>query len=298
MTLFMPAATSEYKDRLFSFIFGSPGNEAWTLSLYNAVNGTSYSDPSKIEINTIREALYMGMHNDVSFIIADEIDLYEQQSSYNPNMPLRMLQYVGNLYEKIIVGRKLNKYGSRLLELPVPKLVVFYNGIKEMEDEVTLELKSSFPKDSDPDISVRVRMININQGRSADVLTTCKPLMEYAWLVAQIRSHQALGMNVTLAVDTAINTMPDDFVIKGFIDQHRAEVKGMIEVEYNEAEVMELFRQDGIEEGIAIGEKKGEERGIITTLASLVHKGLLSIQDAATQANVSESTFKQMAGLN
>ena len=123
-----PVDNIQYKDRLFNFIFGSEENKAWTLSLYNAVNGSSYTDPTAIEINTIKEVMYLGMHNDVSFLISDNMNLYEQQSTYNPNMPLRFLQYAGNLYEKYIVQHELNKYSSTLLALPVPKLVFFYNG--------------------------------------------------------------------------------------------------------------------------------------------------------------------------
>lgn len=95
----MSEANNQYKDRLFNYIYGNEGNKAWTLSLYNAVNGSDYRDPDAIEITTIKEVLYLGMHNDVSFMISDEMNLYEQQSGYNPNMPLRQLQYAGNLYE-------------------------------------------------------------------------------------------------------------------------------------------------------------------------------------------------------
>lgn len=113
----MTADNKQYKDRLFNFLFGSEENKAWTLSLYNAVNGSSYDDPEAIEITTIKEIMYLGMHNDVSFLISNEITLFEQQSTYNPNLPLRMLQYIGNLYEKFIIQRKLNKYGSKVIEL-------------------------------------------------------------------------------------------------------------------------------------------------------------------------------------
>ena len=126
-TLHMAVDNTQYKDRLFNFLFGSEENKLWTLSLYNAVNGSSYTDPDAIQISTIKEVMYLGMHNDVSFLIAEEMALYEQQSTYNPNMPLRLLQYAGNLYEKYVKENKLNKYGSELLMLPVPKLVVFYN---------------------------------------------------------------------------------------------------------------------------------------------------------------------------
>ena len=98
----MSAGSPEYKDRLFSFIFGNEAHKEWTLSLYNAINGTHYDNPDDISIETIRQVLYMGMHNDVAFIIADQLSLYEQQSTFNPNMPLRMLEYTANLYEKYI----------------------------------------------------------------------------------------------------------------------------------------------------------------------------------------------------
>ena len=86
----------QYKDRLFNFIFGSEENKAWTLSLYNAINGSDYTAPNAIEIATIKEIMYLGMHNDVSFLISEEMDLMEQQSSFNLNMPLRLMQYAGN----------------------------------------------------------------------------------------------------------------------------------------------------------------------------------------------------------
>ena len=113
----MTVTNREYKDRLFVFIFGREENKEWTLSLYNAVNGTSYMDADAIEMTTIADVIYLGMRNDVSFVIADDLNLYEQQSSYNPNMPLRLLQYLGLLYEGYLAKNKdeYDKYGSDLI---------------------------------------------------------------------------------------------------------------------------------------------------------------------------------------
>ena len=83
----------QYKDRLFKFLFGNPEHRDWTLSLYNAVNGTAYENPDDITFTTIENAVYMGMRNDVSLLLADTMDFYEQQSTYNPNMPMRFLVY-------------------------------------------------------------------------------------------------------------------------------------------------------------------------------------------------------------
>ena len=124
------AIEREYKDRLFKFIFGNEKHKEFTLSLYNAINRTSYTSTDDIEITTIENAVYMGMHNDLSFIVADSMNLYEQQSTYNPNMPLRMLIYAGQLYDKFLEtkGLKDNVYNSSMLQIPYPKLIVFYNG--------------------------------------------------------------------------------------------------------------------------------------------------------------------------
>lgn len=244
----MTMVQREYKDRLFNFIFGSEENKVWTLSLYNAINGTDYTDPDKVQINTIKEVLYLGMHNDTSFLLTDDMNLYEQQSSYNPNMPLRMMQYAGNLYEKYIKGNGLNKYGNELLQLPVPKLIVFYNGVTEAEDETILRLSDSFPEGAKPDIEVTVRMLNINHGKNQKLLDTCKPLKEYSWLMQEIRNNRKT-MEIEDAVDKAMADMPKDFAIKPFLDAHKVEVSGMLLTEYNEAETMELFRNDGKKEG-------------------------------------------------
>ena len=244
----MSIVSREYKDRLFNFLFGAEENREWTLSLYNAVNRSHYTDASQIRITTIREVMYLSMHNDVSFLIADEMHLYEQQSSFNPNMPLRQLQYAGNLYEKYITEHKMNKFGAKLLKLPTPKLVVFYNGTQEQADETVLRLSDSFPAGANADIEVRVRMININHGRSGDILEACAPLREYAWLVEEIRRNRKIA-GIEGAVDAAITSMPKGFEIKPFLETHRVEVKGMLLTEYNEAETMELFREEGREEG-------------------------------------------------
>ena len=251
----MPTGNHQFSDRLFNLIFGSEEHKDWTLSLYNAVNHTSYTDPSVIEFTTIRETLYLGMHNDVSFIISWLLNLYEQQSTYNPNMPVRLLQYAGNMFERYIVLNRKNKYGKALIRLPVPKLVTFYNGPDERPEEEDQNLFDSFPPElrNESDVQVHVHMINVNQGKNKELLNLCKPLGEYAWIVDTIRQHQkqlakTLDRKEALevAIDRTIDSIPDDFVIKPYLVVHRAEVKGMLLTEYNETETMELFKEEGM----------------------------------------------------
>ena len=298
----MPAGRKDYRDRLFNFIFGSEAHPEWTLSLYNAVNHTSYTDPSLIELTTIRETLYLGMHNDVSFLIASLMNLYEQQSSYNPNMPVRLLQYAGNMYERYIVGHRKNKYGRTLIQLPVPKLVVFYNGPDERPEAEDLNLSDAFPPElrAASDIQVRVRMLNVNLGKSETLLETCKPLAEYAWIVDAIRKNERAlkgkvddGILLETAIDRAIDTIPGDFIIKQYLETHRAEVKGMLLTEYNEAQAMELFREEGRAEGRVEGRAEGEDR--LARLMKLLfgQRRFEDAQRAATDAAFRDQLYRE-----
>jgi hypothetical protein len=271
----MAVIQREYKDRLFQFIFGREENKAWTLSLYNAVNGTAYTNPNLVQINTIKEVLYLGMHNDTSFLLTDDMNLYDQQSSYNPNMPLLMMQYAGNLYEKYIKENGLNKYGSELLKLPVPRLIVFYNGVKDTADETMLRLSDSFPEGPRPDIEVSVRLININHEQNKDLLDACEPLKEYSWLMQEIRSNRKI-MEIEDAVDKALADMPKEFVIRSFLEAHKVEVSGMLLTEYNEAETMELFKQDGIKEG----RREGIEQNRIESIKNIMESFKVTAQQA------------------
>ena len=261
---------SKHKDRLFNFLFGQEENRKWTLSLYNAVNGSDHDDESMIEFNTLEDVMYLSMKNDTSFLIGNIMSVYEHQSTFNPNMPLRMMEYVGRLYSGYISRNRFNKYGERLIMLPTPKLVVFYNGMKEQADEVMLRLSDSFDKGhrNEADIEVRVRMLNVNHGRNKELMEKCKPLAEYAWFIEEIRKNRK-EHDTEVSVKLAIEAMPDDFVIKGFLIGHMKEIEGMLDTEYNEAEVKELFKEEGREEG----REEGIQEGIKISIENMLKNG-------------------------
>ena len=116
----------KYKDTLFRALFSERKH---LLSLYNAVNETNYTNEEDLEINTLENVIYLKMKNDISFLFGFSLNLYEHQSSVNPNMPLRDLFYVADLLQKIVKDRNL--YSSSLVGIPTPKFVMFYNGTDE-----------------------------------------------------------------------------------------------------------------------------------------------------------------------
>ncbi|MCF2568301.1 hypothetical protein I6E09_03760 [Mediterraneibacter glycyrrhizinilyticus] len=132
-----PAANRTYKDGLFRLVFQRKED---LLSLYNALNGSNYSNPDELEINTLDNVLYLTMKNDVAFLISGTMNLYEHQSTFNPNMPVRGLMYFSKLYEKYIVTNGIDIYTSTPKKLPFPQYFVFYNGTMDEPDRSELKL--------------------------------------------------------------------------------------------------------------------------------------------------------------
>ena len=240
----MTTVNREYKDRVFKFLFGNPENREWTLALYNAINGSNYDNPNDIQFNTIEDAVYLGMKNDASFIIVNSLSVWEHQSSYNPNVPMRFFIYAAKLYEKYIATSNYNPYSSKLQKVPCPKCICFYNGTEDQPDNKVLRLSDAF--DGEADIEVQVTMLNINYGKNRLLMEACKPLQEYAWLVDTIRRHQDNEKNLEMAIDATLNEMPEDFLIRKFLLSNKAEVKGMFLTEYNQEKVLEMERLEAV----------------------------------------------------
>ena len=253
----------EHKDRLFRLIFGREENKQNLLDLYNALNNTRYSELADLEITTLEDVIYMGMKNDVSMLIHSRMSLYEHQSTYNPNMPIRGFMYNGKLYGKYIEKNNLNIYGKKLVKLPVPQYVVFYNGDDDHNDEEILRLSDAFEGNEKPDgYEWTARMININYGRNRELMENCKPLRDYSILVDKIKRYTKEIKNIEKAVDRAISECIAEDVLTDFLRKHRAEVKDVCITEYNEERVMDAMRTDAFEDGHSLGLQEGHSLGL------------------------------------
>lgn len=237
----------QYKDRLFKKIFEEKEN---ALSLYNAVNGTDYSNVDDLEIYTIEDAIYMGMKNDVSFLFNDEINLYEQQSTVNPNMPVRDLIYLAKQYDRYIDSNDIWLYGSRLKKLPAPRCVVFYNGDTDKPEVETMDLADAFGEKGElSSLNLKVTVYNINYPRNMELLQKCRALHDYSVFVDMVKRGRRDGLSLEQAVDSAVDKAATDKLLGGYFANRRAEVRDMILTEYDEKRVMKDFYEEGREEG-------------------------------------------------
>lgn len=264
-------ANRMYKSRIFAMLF-SDRNEL--LKLYNAINGTSYDDPDLLQVNTLENAVYMSMQNDVSFIIDMRLNLYEHQSTYSPNLPVRYLLYVADVYSDYT--KDMNLYGTKTVKLPTPKFVIFYNGQAEQPDWEKLKLSELFTiPDFDPSLELKAVMLNINKGHNRKLMETCRTLQDYAEYTFRVREYAA-EMPLDLAVEQVITECISEGILADFLRKNRAEAKKVSIYEYDEERHMRQTREEGMEEGYANGFSQGIEQGITQTVINLLKSGLLT----------------------
>ena len=174
---------TKYKDRLFRLIFHEKKE---LLELYNAVNESHYTNPDDLEITTIEDVVYMRMRNDLSFIIGDEMNLQEHQSTFYPNLPLRGLFYFSSVYKAYIEPMKHKLYSTSELKIPFPQYIVFYNGVEEKPERQELKLSTLFienGKGKPLALECTALVLNVNYGQNKELMERCKTLKEYASLL-------------------------------------------------------------------------------------------------------------------
>lgn len=234
----------QVKDRLFRTLFEKDRESL--LQLYNALNGTDYRDASKLQVVTIESAVYMVMKNDLAFVVAGTLNLYEHQSTWNPNMPVRFLIYLAEEYQRLAEQAEESLYGSRLITLPTPQCVVFYNGEKQTPEEQLLRLSDAFEsRKNEAGVELTVRMLNINYGHNRELMAKCRVLGEYAQFVNLCRQYAAEGGEMQEALNTAIEYCIDHDILSEFLRNNQAEVLGMLLERFDVKKYEKSLREEG-----------------------------------------------------
>ncbi|MDO4599379.1 MAG: hypothetical protein Q4B39_04090 [[Ruminococcus] gnavus] len=254
-----------YKSRIFAMLYSEKKE---LLGLYNAISGKHYEDPELLEINTLENAIYMSMHNDVSFLIDFRLSLYEHQSTYSPNLPLRYLFYISDLYSGMTKDENL--YGTKCVQIPAPQFVIFYNGSEELPDRTVLKLSDAYSvKEDYPALELIAIMLNINSGYNEVLKNTCKSLKDYSEYTRRVREYAEVRP-LEEAVEQAITECIEEGILSEFLRKNRAEAKLVSIYEYDQEKHMRQEREASWEEGM----EKGMEKGRVEHLKEQIQKKL------------------------
>ena len=236
-----------YKDSVFRMIFSREEYRQDLLDIYNALNNSAYKDKNELKITTIDNVIYMTMKNDLSFLLDSRMVLYEHQSTFNPNMPLRGFLYFGDLYYRFLGEKSIERiYRDSLVKIPTPQFVVFYNGVdRNIADKTFLKLSDAFEhKDKTNGFEWTATMLNINYGHNKELMLKCKKLEEYSEFVALVRKFRESTKDLDKAMDLAMDYAIKHSILSDFLRKERAAVKMTFLTEFSMENYEKTFRED------------------------------------------------------
>ena len=291
--------TSKFKDNVFCMLYRDKRN---LLELYNALNNSAYTNVDDLQVTTLNGGSYMKYKNDASFLLCMSLYMFEQQSSKNPNMPLRFLHYVSDVFRELFSNSMLHR--RSMIKIPVPHFVTFYNGLEiwiEDEDEIRLSHMYEIPTDN-PELELKVRVININ--KDVHILNKCKTLRDYMTFVNKVRFKMGVqGDDVRIAVTEAMDECIDEDILVDFFEKHREEVVEVSIYDYDEEEVRRVLAEEYAQEyalkvakevsekAFAEGEQSGRQLNLINQVIKKVKKSK-TLETIASELEEEEADIK------
>jgi len=270
----------KFKDTVFTTLFSDPD---LLRELYCALEGVSLPPDIPVSINTLKNVVYMGKYNDISFEIGGKlVVLIEHQSTINPNMALRFLHYISYVLEAMFKGK--NVFTGKRLSIPWPEFFVLYNGTSSFSDEQVIKLSDLFekpqslglPEKAYPLLELEAKVINITEGRNENIQKRCRKLYEYGVFISKVHEYWHIHGNLKKGINETVKYCIKHDILKEFLEKHGGKVMSML-YEWNLRKAKKVWREEAREEGHKEGLEEGMEEGRITErqrILELLDQGL------------------------
>ena len=284
----------EYKSDVFGMLMEEP---EYALNVYNALNGTNYTNPQLVEMKTLEKGISLTVRDDAAFIIGADLNIYEHQSTYNKNMPLRCLLYLADILKPIVKGKDI--YGSRLVEIPTPRFVIFYNGSENRPEVEIQKLSDAYRHGEDYALELICTVYNINPDNNNNLKNDSHVLKEYSIFIEKVRELAKQGDETP--IEHAIDYSIKNDILKEFLEKRKDEVLKNMTLDMTFEAREKIIRQEEYEAGEAAGKAKGKAEGKAegeAKLAQLISK-LISlgrdddVSRAASDKVAREALYKE-----
>ena len=267
-----------YKDSVFVDLFSTDKTAKDNfLALYNALHNTNYRSTDILKNIRLKQVLYMSFANDVSYLVDNKIIvLAEHQSTVNPNMPLRCLEYIARLYEQLYESKE--KYSRKQLAIPTPEFYVFYNGKEAYSDDSILRLSDSFINTcTEYALELSVKVVNINYDKDNLIIKRCEPLKQYSRFIDTVRHHIAIDREH--GFEKAIKDCIQNDILREYLQRKSKEVLNMLIGEYDYDTDIAVQRAESFDMGLECGFRQAK----LETAKNLLQLGL-------SQENIAQAT--------
>ena len=276
----------EYKSDVFFMLMEDKAN---ALEVYNALNGSAFTDPEVVEIVQLEKGVSLSIRNDASYIIDMNFCLYEHQSTYNRNMPLRSMIYFVNALDDWLKENGHDLFGRKRIMIPTPHFVVFYNGVEKRPEYEEMRLSQSFYHQmEEPEIELVCKAYNINPQNNQELKRKSTVLAGYTYFVEKVRENQKKNMSLAEAIDAAIEDCIQNHILEDFFRSRKDEVRKMTHLDYTWEKREKLIRKEEYEDGRAAGRAEGRAEGRVKLISLIIKKvqrgkDLLFIADAVEE---------------
>ena len=288
----MATVNRKYKDSVFVDLFSDDEKaKERFLSLYNALHHTNLPLSCPVENIRLDNIIYMNIINDVSCLVDDKIIvLAEHQSTVNENMPLRFLQYIARLYEKLQIPA--DRYLRKLSKIPTPEFYVFYNGREDYPETTVLKLSDAFiTKPEQVPLELTVQVLNINSGKGGKILKTCKTLDEYSLFVEEVRIQTQLDPENGFT--NAVKVCIEKGILREYLQRKSREVVNMLIAEYDYDTDIAVQREEAGKIALAKGISQGSLQKALETARNLLQFGL-SVENIAQATGLSQADVEAL----
>ena len=294
----------EIKNSVFVDLFYEDESaEENEIALFNAIHDQPLPDGTKIRKFRVDNTIYMNFQNDISFDAGGKVIVFgEHQSTVNENMPLRSLLYIGRAYERIVPPR--SRYKKKLVPLPTPEFYTFYNGKEKWQKEQELCLSDAYiVKENEPNLELKVKVINIRSEEHHEILEKCQVLKEYSQFMDTVQSYQLSGADEPYK--KAIKECIEKGILADYLRRKGGEVINMLldeydyetDIEVQREEAREQGREEGRAQGREEGRTQGREEGTLQKTCSLIQKKLQKGKTISEIADDLEDTEENISHL-
>lgn len=277
----------EYRSDVFSMLMEYP---EYALDIYKALGGDKDATASMVEIKTLEKGISLSVRNDAAFIIDTDINLYEHQSTYNPNMPLRSLVYLVEILKPLLKEKDL--YGRRLIKIPKPKFVVFYNGAENRPGIEVQKLSDAYGNAGGASDSIELicTVYNINPEKNEELIKSSYVLAGYMTFVNKIRELKDFDIDNELIVEEAVDYCIKEHILDTFFIDRKAEVIKQMTLDMTFEAREKIFRKEEYEDGFNDGRAEGSSEAYI----KLVKEGIITASVAAEHIGCTVEEVQQM----
>lgn len=261
----------QYRDSLFKIVFNEKKE---LMSLYNALSGKNLTNPDDLIINTLEDAIYVGIKNDISFIFDENLSIYEHQSTFTPNLALRGFFYIADLYKKMYYSDKI--FTKSRISILTPRLIIFYNGNEEIPDVVKQHLSDSFiNKGGRSDLEVTAHIYNINAGHNQELTGKCRKLYEYCSFIDRIKKtiNQKDTENINQLLNQVIDECISDDILADILTEERNRVMTTILAQFDAEKYIEYEREYSYSEGLEQGIEQGRLEAVTDSIQHMLNSG-------------------------